>query len=226
MISFAISEAESYFQVMQCSLCENKIQDPYFFDDRKSWTYWRCQQCDIVFRDPQSYLNHMQERARYQTHNNCIEDEGYTRFLNPVVQMVLKYVPAGARGLDFGCGPGPTLSELIRRQGYECVDYDPFFRQENQLLETKYDFVTCTEVVEHFYHPKKEFNKIDRVLKRGGHFIVMTDNRREEREFANWGYRHDPTHVCFFNENSWQFVADRWQWQLLAVGPRVTVFKK
>lgn len=221
-----MSLAKRYHEFMQCSLCEKPIGDPYFFDAKKSWTYWNCSHCDIVFRDPQSFLNHLQEKSRYQTHNNSIEDAGYTRFLQPALLAVKKFVKPGSRGLDYGCGPGPTLSEMLRRDNYFCVDYDPFFQPQNNLLNDQYDFVTCTEVVEHFYHPAKEFGRIDRILKPQGYFVVMTDHRRDDRAFADWGYRHDPTHVCFFNENSWRFVADHWGWEMVETGPKVTVFRK
>jgi len=31
-------------------------------------------------------------------------------------------------GLDYGCGPGPTLSVMLREKGFKMADYDPFFK--------------------------------------------------------------------------------------------------
>ena len=36
-------------------------------------------------------------------------------------------LPAAAEGLDFGSGPGPTLSVMLEEQGYRMSLYDPFF---------------------------------------------------------------------------------------------------
>jgi hypothetical protein len=31
-------------------------------------------------------------------------------------------------GLDYGCGPGPTLSSMFREKGFKMADYDLFFK--------------------------------------------------------------------------------------------------
>ena len=92
--------------------------------------------------------------------------------------------------------------------------------------ENSYDFVTCTEVVEHFYNPRKELQVIDGLLKVGGVLIVMTDHRREDREFSQWSYRTDSTHVGFFNRKSWQWVSQEMGWEILEYQPRLVVFRK
>lgn len=46
--------------------------------------------------------------------------------------------------------------------------YDPFFFPDESLLSNKYDFVTCTEAIEHFFEPKKEWKILLNLLKENG----------------------------------------------------------
>ena len=59
----------------------------------------------------------------------------------------------GMQGLDSGCGPGPVLSMLLREAGMAMTDDDPFYAPNVDALQRQYDFVACTEVVEHFRDP-------------------------------------------------------------------------
>ena len=93
-------------------------------------------------------------------------------------------------------------------------------------MQRQYDFVTCTEAVEHFYNPKQELERIDGLLKDQGLLVIMTDHRRADREFASWGYRTDSTHVGFFNRHCWNWVAQKMAWQILEYHPRVVIFRK
>ena len=61
-------------------------------------------------------------------------------------------------GLDFGCGPGPALANMMQSDGYEMEIYDPFFFPNKDALSKKYDFITCTETAEHFFNPHDELN--------------------------------------------------------------------
>jgi hypothetical protein len=48
--------------------------------------YFACGTCHLAFVHPQDYLSADEERAFYDTHENSIEDEGYVRFLNVLVE--------------------------------------------------------------------------------------------------------------------------------------------
>ncbi|MEI4850515.1 class I SAM-dependent methyltransferase, partial [Klebsiella pneumoniae] len=80
----------------------------------------------------------------------------------------------GARGLDFGCGPGPALATMLREAGMDMALFDPFFYPQASVLERQYDFITCTEVVEHLHRPAEVFRQLDRLLAPGGWLGVMT----------------------------------------------------
>lgn len=210
---------------MLCPLCDSRNIDDFAQDLKRSWNYWQCQDCDLVFRDPQSYLNSLQEKARYQTHNNSIENLGYVKFLSPVVETLKPYVQKTDRGLDYGCGPGPILDKLFAEIDIKMDLYDPFFCS-NKELQDSYDFITCTEVAEHFYHPGTEFMKLDQKLKPGGYLLIMTEMRPKDKPFLDWGYRMDSTHVCFYSEKVWDWVTKNLGYQLLSCDRRVALFQK
>jgi 2-polyprenyl-3-methyl-5-hydroxy-6-metoxy-1,4-benzoquinol methylase len=43
----------------------------------------------------------------------------------------------------------PVISELLKRNGYRCENYDPIFFMKE--LNKKYDFIFSTEVFEHIF---------------------------------------------------------------------------
>jgi len=67
------------------------------------------------------------EEARYKAHQNSPQDAGYVRFLNQAITPALPYLNGSMRGLDYGCGPTPTLSGLLNAHGLYCENYDPYF---------------------------------------------------------------------------------------------------
>ncbi|MCB0378308.1 MAG: methyltransferase domain-containing protein [Bdellovibrionales bacterium] len=209
---------------MGCPLCNSPEVGAFLTDEKRQWRYWHCHQCDLVFRDPQSHLNKLQEKARYQEHNNSIENEGYVHFLTPVVEALLPYLKDGDVGLDYGSGPGPILDILFERKGYKVTNYDPYFAPHPQNLSRQYDFITCTEVAEHFYTPGLDFSKIFELLKTNGCLLVMTQMR--PNDFESWYYRNDDTHVCFYSRQSMAWVAKRWDMDLLSTEGGLCLFKK
>lgn len=144
------------------------------------------------------YLSPNQEKERYDTHNNDVNDLGYQRFVLPIVQAVCnQYVPASV-GLDFGSGPGPVVSKLLTDQGYKILQFDPFFANNPEVLKLKYDYIVACEVVEHFYDPLKEFQLLFDLLHPGGKLFCMTHIYTPDIPFKNWYYKNDKTHVFIF----------------------------
>ena len=215
-----------YTQSMQCGLCQKSELKLFHRDERRHWDYYVCQNCDFLFRDPKTYLDASQEEVRYSTHNNSIESPGYVKFLSPTVETLMPHLKPTDQGLDFGSGPGPILDILFARQNIKISNYDPYFDNHPELLNKQYDFVTCTEVFEHFYTPFKEMNKINEILKPKGFLILMTEMRRDLEHFKGWGYRTDNTHVCFLNEKSLQWLSENWGYKILSSDGRISSLQK
>ncbi|WP_239985737.1 class I SAM-dependent methyltransferase [Marinobacter salexigens] len=166
------------------------------------------------------------ERAVYDLHNNDLSDAGYRTFLEKLSLPMLKRIPPGSSGLDFGCGPGPALTEMMREAGMEMALYDPFFHPAEAVLNGQYDFITCTEVVEHLHHPAKVFSQLDGMLKPGGWLGIMTCFQTCDDRFDKWHYRRDPTHVVFYREQTLEVVAQGMGWIMTVPRKDVALFHK
>lgn len=155
-----------------------------------------------------------EERARYETHRNGPEDAGYRAFLDRLLKPLAARLPAGARGLDYGSGPGPTASMMMRERGFSMRDYDPFFAPDEGALRAKYDFLVCTEVVEHLRQPAAIFLNIDSLLVPGGTLGILTGVLEDDAAFPSWWYHRDPTHVAFYRPETLAWIARRFGWSL------------
>ncbi|QSP96516.1 class I SAM-dependent methyltransferase [Marinobacter salinisoli] len=155
-----------------------------------------------------------EERGIYDCHENDAADPGYRRFLAKLLDPLLARLEPGLSGLDFGCGPGPALADMLTEAGMSMSLYDPFFCPDTDALSRTYDFITCTEVVEHLHQPAEVFRRLDALLKPGGWLGVMTCFQTDDDRFANWHYRRDPTHVVFYREKTLGVVASQLGWQL------------
>lgn len=206
-----------------CPLCgaEEAIRQPATDDERR---YLACPRCDLVYLDPAQHLSIMAERERYELHENYPDDTEYVRFLRRLADPVVERLQPGARGLDFGCGPAPVLAELLTRGGFPCTAYDPFFAPDETLLAERYDYVTCSEVVEHARNPAKMFATLQSLLRPGGLLGVMTRFIPDDEPFASWWYRRDPTHVSFYSLATMRWIGLRHGWQTDFPKPNITIF--
>ena len=207
-----------------CPLCQGQEFAHYHRDKRRD--YWHCQQCDLVFVAKAQQLSCDDEKAIYQQHENSPNDEGYRRFLSRMALPIQQRLPKGSKGLDFGCGPGPTLSLMLEEQGYEMSVYDLYFADHPKVLEQNYDFITSTEVFEHLSDPKTELERLLNMLNPGGYLGIMTKRVLNQAAFARWHYKNDQTHITFFSEASFHWLARHYGLELEIVDNDVVLFRK
>ncbi|MDO6823857.1 class I SAM-dependent methyltransferase [Marinobacter sp. 1_MG-2023] len=188
--------------------------------------YLRCPHCEATIMAQANWLTSEEEQTVYNLHDNDPADPGYRAFLNKLVVPLLECIQPGALGLDFGCGPGPALAGMLREAGMEVKLYDPFFYPSQAALGRQYDFITCTEVVEHLHRPAKVLRQLDGLLKPGGWLGVMTCFQTCDERFDNWHYRRDPTHVVFYREKTLAQIADHLGWVLSVPRKDVAIFHK
>ncbi|MDD4098322.1 MAG: class I SAM-dependent methyltransferase [Lentisphaeria bacterium] len=183
--------------------------------------FLRCVECQGVYRHWRHHLAPVDEKARYDTHNNDVNDPGYQQFVSPIVSAVLRDFRPGHSGLDFGAGPGPVISKLLLDRGYHIVQYDPFFHPHPTLLEGTYDFIVCCEVMEHFRHPDVEFARLRRLLRPGGRLYCMTSLYRADADFRNWSYIRDRTHVFIYHPATLAWVRQHFGFTSCAIEGRL-----
>lgn len=233
--------------MINCSLCKSQSIECLLDIDEKADSkiqkrrYFDCQDCGFIFLDPKLRLPSMEEKKRYLQHKNCDEDERYHLFLDqlwsPLKNILLKKIDVKEivhpiRGLDYGCGPEPVLVKKILREGFDIEGYDPYFNEKLSLLKFnkenthKYSFITCTEVVEHFYHPLDEFERWKHLIAPGGLLGVMSHwFDKNKSDFKSWYYRKDPTHVSFYREKTLMYLSNLFQWEILYLSERVCIFR-
>jgi hypothetical protein len=99
------------------------------------------------------------------------------------------------------------LGAMMTEAGHGVTLYDPYFQPDPVPLQAVYDFITCTEVVEHFHRPAEEFDRLGAMLRPGGWLAVMTCFQTDDTRFAQWHYRKDQTHVVFYRAETLQRIA-------------------
>lgn len=195
-----------------CPLCKS-AGDAFYEDPFRKWSYLRCARCALIWKTADHLPSAEEERAHYGTHQNHPDDPHYRTFLDRLWAPLKSKLNLGANGLDYGSGPGPTLHLMAQEDGFDCTHYDPFFHPDESVFEKRYDFITCSETAEHFYHPAQEFEQLAELLKPGGILGVMTSMHDAETDFENWHYRRDPTHVAFYSRETFKQVADRFDFK-------------
>lgn len=185
--------------------------------------YFRCPVCQLTFVGAESLPSREAEQAHYALHQNNPDDAGYRAFLARLAEPLMAVLPAGAEGLDFGCGPGPTLSRMLTEAGFPTADFDPLYVNNADLLTRQYDFITCSEVVEHFHSPANSFARLRSLLRPAGVLAIMTSWLMDDARFARWHYRRDPTHVCFYKPATFEYLARQWGWQLTLPAPNIAL---
>ena len=208
----------------RCPLCDSLQSEPYHQDRRRA--YFRCRVCRLVFVPPRYYLSRKEEKAEYDRHQNLPDDPGYRQFLNRLFLPLQARLIPGSQGLDFGSGPGPTLSVMLTEAGHDVCLYDLFYAHHSEVLARRYDFITASEVVEHLHHPGPQLDRLYRLLRPGGLLGIMTKRVIDRAKFADWHYKNDLTHVCFFPKATFVWLAERWQARLDIVAPDVVIIHK
>ena len=166
------------------------------------------------------------EKAHYDHHDNDPADMDYRRFLARLFEPMRERVPPPARGLDFGSGPGPTLSRMFVEAGYDMAVYDPYYAADSSVLQGGYDFITASEVAEHLYRPGEVLAQLYGLLRPDGWLGLMTKLVSDRAAFANWYYKQDPTHVCFFSRRALVWWADQTCCDISFLGQDVILLHK
>lgn len=213
-----------------CPLCSSK--KPAFYHADKKREYWRCSVCELIFVPAAFHLSVIEEKSIYDLHINDPNDLGYRSFLQRFIDPLVNQLSLSNNthnhnplGLDFGCGPGPTLSLMLQELGLNCVDYDLYYANDKTLLQPKhYDFVTSTEVVEHLSQPYNVFSCMFSLLKPNGSLAIMTKRSDTLERFKTWHYIQDPTHICFYNEATFNWIAQQFSMSVSFPAKDVAIF--
>ncbi|MCQ3830537.1 class I SAM-dependent methyltransferase [Microbulbifer elongatus] len=216
-----------------CPLCRLRAAQPFLYHrdrrDKKRRTvedaalrsYYQCSACALVYVPEQFHLSAAQEKAYYDLHENSLQDAGYRKFLSRCAEPLVAALPAGAEGLDFGCGPAPLLAQLLEQAGHKMAIYDLYYQPDAAVLKRTFDFIVSTEVVEHLSAPGDVIEMLWQRVRRGGVLALMTKLVASRERFASWHYIRDPTHIVFFSEETFSWLAAHLGAELEIVAPDV-----
>ncbi len=202
-----------------CRLCGTKAD--LFYQEKQK--YFRCPKCDAIFTDFQELPTDFDEKARYEMHTTEI-NEGYRKFVNPMIIAVSQDFSEENSGLDFGAGRSKIITKLLQENGFKIVSFDPFFENKPELLDEKYDYITSCEVVEHFYKPEKEFSQFKSMLNEKGKLYLMTSLYEDSIDFSKWYYKNDSTHVFFYTMKTLEWIKENYGFSSLEFKDRVIIF--
>lgn len=214
--------------LLKCPVCNNadtSLLDSIQRGPLAGREFWHCANCQLIHVPAGFHLEADAEKAIYDLHDNSPDDDGYRRFLSRLFTPLAAQLPAGSCGLDFGSGPEPVLARLFQAAGFACATYDLYYDNAPERLQQRYDFIVSTEVFEHLAAPAQVFQQLLTCLKPNGRFGIMTQRWDTEARFKQWTYRNDPTHICFFHEQTFQWLAQKFGLQLTIYPRDVVIFQ-
>ena len=207
-----------------CTICKSSCLKLFLISN--NLTYWECKTCKAKILDSNHYIRYNDEKKHYLKHNNSLTDKKYHKFLFKLIKPLKEKILTNDIGLDYGCGYAPALVDIFKKYGIKVELYDPFFFPNKTNLSRKYNFITCSEVVEHFFKPFEEFNQIDNLLHHNSWFGVMTSFLPKDHQFENWHYRRDPTHVVFYKKKTFKIIASQRKWETFFPSENIVLFYK
>jgi ubiquinone/menaquinone biosynthesis C-methylase UbiE len=141
------------------------------------------------------------EAFSYATGRNAL-----TPLLMPVTRWLRainaeKYMDAGERHLDIGCGDGYFLRRCKKCQ--ERYGLDPLLGDTIQdhldFSDNYFDYVTMLAVIEHLSQPEKLMSEIWRVLKSDGKLIMTTPKEAAESLIRFYSPNIESAHETYFD---------------------------
>lgn len=194
-----------------CKICGGTTNRK--FDNQMKCDYHFCSNCGFIFKDESHHIDESTEYDRYASHNNSFDSPGYVKMFEDFLEKIDKYITYDSLVLDYGCGPGPVLSEIMSTRGATTKTYDLYFEHSKDYQEYVYDIITVTEVIEHFKEPLRDLELALKLLKDGGLLVIRTSFIKEP--FMEWWYRRDHTHVSFFNDRVFKEIASRFDLEIV-----------
>lgn len=132
----------------------------------------------------------LDEQNRYRDLYRSLRP-GYEDSVTLYARLVAQYITPQVRVLDAGCGRGGVI-ELYWERVKQAIglDADPLSLREHRCLDhlvqgdlarlpfpsACFDLVLCSWLVEHLDTPDTVFQELTRVLRPGGHLVLVTPN--------------------------------------------------
>ncbi|WP_394129168.1 methyltransferase domain-containing protein [Shewanella maritima] len=167
------------------------------------------------------------EKQRYGRAQKASKQRQLSQFVLPLLEQVSQQQQHQALiGLNFGRLLSPSSLQNIAQSGHTLKQYDPFFAADNQLLSSQYDFVCCYRVFEHFRSPNKEWRLLSNLVKPEGWLAINTPLLADLAQFSKWHYKNNPTHVSFYQQATFEFLASISDFELIFASKDLILMQK
>ncbi len=207
-----------------CKICKASIEKLTTL--KNSRIFYHCDACGFISIDSHSLLSVDEEKARYDKHENSLEDSRYLKLLSDFIEIAIKpYVVH--KLLDYGSGPNPVLAKLLKDCKYDVDIYDPYYAPRDLIKQSQYDLIVSTETFEHFQDPLKEFKLITGLLKSRGYLAIMTSFACSYEDFKAWRYKDDVTHIAFYSRQTFEKLAELFSMEIIHSNDKnIIVFRR
>lgn len=192
------------------------------------YTLLRCPACSLVWlsRPPESNEMHLHYTDAYDRLISAAGEGSPGRWRDRNATLAL-HKQSGAL-LDLGCSSGSFLQSL-RGRGWDLYGIEMSAESgkkaraktgakvfvgdilEAQFTPESFDVITCFDVLEHLYQPRRVMEKVAEWLKPAGIFYVLVPNvdSAEGRVFGSyWHGLELPRHLFHFSPTSLKYLAE------------------
>jgi SAM-dependent methyltransferase len=188
--------------------------------------FFRCENCYYIFTTERN-LSSEETKAHFKNQWIQKPEGAYPACCTLLHGLLESTGKPCRRALDFGCGNGGLVRSL-RERGIETFGIDPIpvendlahcvYPRLEDLPEKRFDMITALEVFEHLDRPSDTLSRLISYLSEDG-FIFLTTaltNRALTgiRCFPYWIYQKDPTHVGFFDQRTFEWMATRFSLEI------------
>jgi len=207
----------------ECPMCRAAAAGS--FARKNGYALSRCAACGFLFVDP---VPTPADLARLYRAEAGITADSYpkasSRFRRAFIKAVkfARYI-RGRDAIDVGCGGG-FVAEAMRRVGARAMGLDISERaiayarrrfpacefacgtlEDFQKTGRSFDFVYCSEVIEHVADADAFVAALARICRPGGRLFVTTPDIghwRVPKDLVSWSLVDPPRHVRYFNAES------------------------
>ena len=183
-----------------------------------------CSECGLIHVPERFHLDAESQKARYDLHKNSSDDSGYISYLSVITSQVSNMIKKGAKGLDYGSGPTPVMSDMLKICGYCINQYDLFYANDQQVLNDTYDFVVSSETVEHILDARYVWELFEKLVP-SGHIFIMTQMYDDPKTIGRWHYANDSTHVTFYCRRTFKKIAKDHDFRIEHIDNKTMVFR-
>ena len=197
----------------RCPLCQNS-NIAFFYQDKKR-AFFRCLSCQLVFSDSSSHLPPSSQQQRFGGSHHSKKQKQLSDFIFPLLKQLQSLSNDKLIGLTYGRVMDSQSLKSIEEAGHQLFQFDPFLAPNHGLFKKQYDFICCYQVFEHFRNPRQEWRLLQRMLKHGALLAINIQLLKKIELFAKWHHKNNLAHVCFYQAETFKYLAEKSGFTLL-----------